>query len=253
MRSVLVLPLLAGLAASIPSPLQQPFGVQDEYQGDKVNVSLYVMSRCPDARLCENVFEGVIQKEGILDKINLDVGYIGKLNASAPLGVTCKHGTLECIGNAQQLCLYNHLPVDKAYAIVQCQNYPSDFPGSIGYLDSVKKCAKTVGVDWDQSGVGKCIERIKHNSTTTGDVEEELKRLGKEAKKLLRKNIKETYDRNVTTSCTIDISSTIRSGGRRRCVVDSGVWRGCDDGHTAQDFIRVIEEEYRNLQSKKDE
>ncbi|WWC99897.1 hypothetical protein V866_006806 [Kwoniella sp. B9012] len=252
MRSFFVLPFLAGLAASFPLHEQQPFSLQEQ-PGHKVNVSLYVMSRCPDARLCENVFQGVIQKEGILDKINLEVGYIGTPNTTAPLGVTCKHGLIECIGNAQQLCLYEHLSIDKAYAVVQCQNYPSDFPKSIGYEESIRKCIKTVGVDWDQSGVGKCIDRKIKSKEDEDDVEVELKKLGKQARKLLIENVQETYDRNISTSCTIDIASTVRSEGNRRCVVDNGIWRGCDDGHTAQDFIRVIEEEYKNLQSKKDE
>ncbi|WWC58803.1 uncharacterized protein I303_101347 [Kwoniella dejecticola CBS 10117] len=265
MRSVLTLPFLAGLATSLPSPAQQPFSLESDLAGERVNVSLYVMSRCPDARLCENVFQSVIQQEGILDKIDLNVGYIGTPNKTEPLGVTCKHGQIECIGNAHQICLYEHLPVDKAYAVVQCQNYPSTFPKEIGSVESIQKCVKTVGIDWVNSGVGKCIQGKNFNQTLEtpqkhkgkdkpeGGGDDEVKLLGKEATQLLKRNIKEVYDKGITTSCTIDIDSTVNKAGKRRCVVDGGVWKGCDDGHTAQDFIRVIEEEYKNLQSKKDE
>nr|XP_019015144.1 uncharacterized protein I206_01232 [Kwoniella pini CBS 10737]OCF53925.1 hypothetical protein I206_01232 [Kwoniella pini CBS 10737] len=194
------------------------------------------MSRCPDARICENVFESVIQKEGILDKIDLSIGYIGTPNKTEPLGVTCKHGQIECIGNSHQLCLYKHLPIDKAYAIIQCQNYPSSFPKEIGTIESIKKCVNTVGIDWIKSGIGKCIQ---------------IKKLGKEAKILLKENVQKVYEKGIKTSCTIDIDSTIEKYGKRRCIVDGGVWKGCDDGHTPQDFIRVIEEEYKNLQGKK--
>ncbi|WWC86469.1 uncharacterized protein L201_001346 [Kwoniella dendrophila CBS 6074] len=260
MRLFLVFPFLAGLVASLPSQIhQQPFGLMDEHQSSKVNVSLYVMSRCPDARLCEDVFDSVINKEGILDKIDLNIGYIGTPKKSEVLGVTCKHGLEECIGNAQQLCLLNHLPIDKSYSIIQCQNYPSSFPRDIGNLDSLKKCVDTVGgVDWEKSGLAKCIEGKSHSTTITNNDDKEdkekIKHLGKEAKKLLKKNINQTYEKEIKTSCTIDIDSTISGKqGRRRCIVDGGIWKGCDDGHTAQDFIRVIEEEHKNLQSKKDD
>ncbi|WWC66195.1 uncharacterized protein I206_100096 [Kwoniella pini CBS 10737] len=254
MRSLFALILLAGLAASSTLPAQQSFNV--ELSVPKVNVSLYVMSRCPDARICENVFESVIQKEGILDKIDLSIGYIGTPNKTEPLGVTCKHGQIECIGNSHQLCLYKHLPIDKAYAIIQCQNYPSSFPKEIGTIESIKKCVNTVGIDWIKSGIGKCIQSENFNQTSKSIInlktkDEEVKKLGKEAKILLKENVQKVYEKGIKTSCTIDIDSTIEKYGKRRCIVDGGVWKGCDDGHTPQDFIRVIEEEYKNLQGKK--
>ncbi|WVF70275.1 hypothetical protein IAT40_005064 [Kwoniella sp. CBS 6097] len=284
------LPLFASIltlgsvsVSAVPSQLQlqlrsqQPFETPGEPSkalddliskgNDRVNVSLYVMSRCPDARLCESVFQQVLKTDGILDKINFDVGYIGTLNKSEPLGVTCKHGPLECLGNAHQLCLFNHLPVSKFSAVLDCQNYPSSFPGNIGTIESVKGCVDTVGVDWVNSGVGACIEgKTKTKSHTEGlpfveetfdgetntdehqqSHEEKEPKLGEEAQQLLKESIRSTNEKGISTSCTIDIASTIVKGGQRRCVVDSGVWRGCDDGHTAQDFVRVIEAEYKNL------
>jgi len=44
----------------------------------------------------------------------------------------------------------------------------------------------------------------------------------------LLKNIKRTEERGVEKSCTIKIGSTMRDGGKRVCVVDGGVWKGCD-------------------------
>ncbi|WVR06078.1 hypothetical protein IAU60_003106 [Kwoniella sp. DSM 27419] len=252
MRSLITIALAA--VAVLAAPPQLPFDVSLESpssQPAKVNISMYVMSRCPDARMCEKVFQQVIETDGVLKKIDVDIGYIGQINKSEPLGVSCKHGPLECTGNAHQLCLYTHLPLKEFVAVVDCQNYYSSFPGDIGTLRSVKQCVKAVGIDWDDSGIGRCIEgkaRLIPSGPETEGQEEET--LGKEARKLLLANIRETQRRNVTTSCTIDIASTIVSGGTRRCVVDGGVWKGCDDGHTAQDFVRVIETEYEALNSK---
>ncbi|WRT64355.1 uncharacterized protein IL334_001287 [Kwoniella shivajii] len=268
--SLLAMQLLASTVCSSPTTYQRPFGVEQS-TGDRVNVSLYVMSRCPDARLCENVFESVIQQDGILDKINLNIGYIGTPNKSESLGVSCKHGSLECIGNAHQLCLLNSdtVSIKKAYDIIQCQNYPSSFPKEIGTLQSIKECVRAERLDWYESGIGHCIEgKTKEENRRWDEMEmdfsfsrgpvvddddddESTPKLGKRAKRLLLENIKQVYDKGIKTSCTIDIDSTIISHqGRRRCIVDGGVWKGCDDGHTPQDFVRVIEDEYENLKSQ---
>ena len=214
------------------------------------------------------MFEDVFATRGIPAKVSLQMGYIGTLNSSDPLGVTCKHGTLECLGNAHQLCLHKHLSLEDFYANVACQNYQS-LPGEIGHVEYTKQCAKASSVDWEESGVGRCIEHEQKHG------------LGKEARGLLRDNVRDTAERNVSMSCTIVIASTMVRGGERRCVVDGGVWTGCDvslisfrcgdarriikrswtilavrkglltmqDGHTASDFVRVIEAEYENLRS----
>lgn len=57
----------------------------------RVNVSLYAMSRCPDAvsylffefiaddqRMCEDVFGEVLKHEGIYEKVDLSIDFIGK-------------------------------------------------------------------------------------------------------------------------------------------------------------------------------
>ncbi|RXK39762.1 hypothetical protein M231_02955 [Tremella mesenterica] len=197
------------------------------------------MSRCPDARLCESVFADVLHTEGVLAKVNLDMHYIGELNSSSPLGVTCEHGPLECLGNLHQLCFFHHLPLDTFYAVLECFNY-ADFPTRIGELSLARSCADTVGVNWEESGVGECIGRGGEGCVDS----DKGCRIGKEGKKLLRTSVKETKELGVKTSCTIEIASRLKSGGMRGCVVDGGVWSGCDDGHTAADFVRVIEEEW---------
>ncbi|WVQ82718.1 hypothetical protein IAT38_004850 [Cryptococcus sp. DSM 104549] len=247
--------ITASLVAAAPPP-QIPFGNEHSVgkadDGGRVNISLSVMSRCPDARLCENVFGDVLRTDSILDKVSLSMHYIGTTNSSAPLGVTCKHGPAECLGNAHQLCWYEHLSLKQFVAAVECQNFPSSFPEDIGTVEFAKQCTETVGADWWESGVGECVEGKKKH----GEEEEEVKgeyRVGKEGKKLLQENVKETEKTGITTSCTIQIDSTLVGSGQRTCVVDGGVWRGCDDGHTAPDFVRVIEAEWKNLKSKEAE
>ncbi|CAJ0834957.1 8070_t:CDS:2 [Entrophospora sp. SA101] len=57
---------------------------------EKVLVDLFVMSRCPDAVVCE-------LKE-VNDIAIITTDYVANLNDSEKYGVTCKHGELECIG-----------------------------------------------------------------------------------------------------------------------------------------------------------
>jgi hypothetical protein len=178
------------------------------------------------------------------------------------------HGDIECAGNAHQLCLEKHLDLVEFYGTLSCMNY-GNFPGSIGSVALTRKCAETSGVNWWRSGVGRCIQgqRAEREGLAAQrfvqqshagkevlpedfDVEDEeapLEHLGREARRLLHHSIKRTHKADVTKSCTIDIVSTIKHDLRRRCIVDGGVWKGCDDGHTPADFARVIEKEWRSL------
>jgi len=162
------------------------------------------------------------------------------------------HGTQECLGNAHQLCLHEHLSLPDFYAVLSCMNYQTPFPSDIGKVSLARRCAQAVGVKWEDSGVAKCIE----------GKEGKRQGLAKEGYELLRENVEQTLEANVSKSCTIHIDSTIAKGGVRICQVDGGVWTGCDvsssrlmwasanaqDGHAASDFVRVIEEEWKKLQ-----
>jgi hypothetical protein len=97
-------------------------------------------------------------------------------------------------------------------------NYQTPFPSDIGKVTLARRCAQTVGVNWEDSGVAKCIE----------GKEGKRKGLAKEGYELLRDNVEQTLEANVSRSCTIKIDSTIAKGGVRTCQVDGGVWTGCD-------------------------
>lgn len=68
------------------------------------------MSRCPDAHACEassdRVFGSRSSQGVIRDLVQPELVFIGKLNnESVPFGVDCMHGSQECRGNVQTLCM----------------------------------------------------------------------------------------------------------------------------------------------------
>lgn len=65
-----------GAAYSLPpesSGVQRPF---TNINDTKVSVVLGVMSQCPDAILCESVFDRVLQRVG--DKVDLSLTFLGR-------------------------------------------------------------------------------------------------------------------------------------------------------------------------------
>ena len=60
-----------------------------------VRVDLFVMSKCPDAEVCEDMYDGVVAEVGSI--IDLHVNYIASINASTETGFTCMHGQSEVI------------------------------------------------------------------------------------------------------------------------------------------------------------
>lgn len=150
------------------------------------------------------------------------------LNNSDPLGVTCKHGSLECIGNAHELCLVKHLDPAQWYAALACLNFESPFPGKIGDVELTRRCVEATKLDWWGSGVGQCIQGKKAKKDD-GQKAKKTNHLGKEARGLLLENVARTEQTSVTKSCTIVIDSTAGRGSTNRtCVIDGGAWIGCD-------------------------
>ncbi|EPQ59906.1 hypothetical protein GLOTRDRAFT_24398, partial [Gloeophyllum trabeum ATCC 11539] len=193
----------------------------------KVPVTLGVMSRCPDALLCESVFDRVVTV--VPDKIDFNLSYLGKLNDSEPdFGVTCMHGPDECAGNIQQLCVAKYQPLAKWWQFVQCNNYQGR--PQIGKPEVALKCAKAAKIEWEGSDIAGCA-----GSDASGKAEEGIE--------LLRQSVKETERLNIKKSCTIMIN------GNKVCVRD-GAWKECEAGHDPKDFIRQINEEYRHLNSR---
>ncbi|KAI9001439.1 hypothetical protein BD414DRAFT_474639 [Trametes punicea] len=190
----------------------------------KVPVVLGVMSRCPDAMLCETVFDHVLER--VADKVDLSLTFIGTLNASEPdFGVTCKHGPEECAGNVQELCAIKYAPTQRWWSFVQCLNFQGR--SEIGKPEKALQCAKTTGLDWANSGVGSCA-----GMDGSGKAEEGVR--------LLQQSVTNTQKMDIEKSCTVMINE------RPVCIHD-GTWKECEGGHTPKDFIRQIEEEYNKL------
>ncbi|KAH9060891.1 hypothetical protein EDB87DRAFT_1808038 [Lactarius vividus] len=193
----------------------------------RVPVTLGVMSRCPDALLCETLFDKVIPK--VAEKIDLSLAFIARLDSSdSEFGVTCPHGRDECAGNVQQLCAAKYTPMKTWWEFVTCQNYEGK--DRIGRPDVALKCARTAKIDWNDSEVGRCAG-------------EDGSGTGEEGVRLLQENIKVAKALGIIKSCTIVIN------GEKVCVHD-GTWKDCENGHEIKDFIRQIESEYRKLNGR---
>jgi len=190
----------------------------------RVPVTLGVMSRCPDALLCETLFDSVIPR--VAKKIDLALAYVATFNGSDPdFGATCMHGPDECAGNVQQLCVAKHTPMRTWWEFVMCQNYQGR--GRIGSPDVAQMCARTHNIDWEESGVGQCIGLDGSGK-------------GREGVQLLHDSIRFTKSLGITTSCTVVINK------QKVCIHDE-IWQRCENGHEVKDFVDQIEDEYQKL------
>ncbi|CAO3572472.1 unnamed protein product [Mortierella alpina] len=190
-----------------------------------VDLTLFVMSRCPDARTCEDTFSHVLETKN-LPAVNLSLSYFGKvINRSGKVSVECMHGALECEGNKQQLCFRKFFPDrEKWFAYVLKMNAQPSRVGDVAY-------AREVG----EATVGK--------SALLDNVEECAG--GQEGLDLLIASVKYTESQGAKASCTVFLNN------KKRCVVDGGVWRECPGGSTVPDFVRSIEEASTPLQQAK--
>lgn len=212
------------LAHDVSPESYDAFGLQ------RVNVTLAVMSRCPDALACEAAFDKVLDR--VNSKTRLTMSYIGSIenDKHSKYGASCMHGDQECTGNIQQLCVQDALDPVRAgedfdlspsaaqkrwWNFLQCQNFAG--LSKIGDEELAQRCLRVVdGPAWEKDGIAKCVH-------------------GKQGRKLLQNSIKASKHSNLTTSCTI-----VFEGGKK-CVRDGGAWKNCDLGHEPADFINEIE------------
>ncbi|KAK3840912.1 MAG: hypothetical protein J3R72DRAFT_446632 [Linnemannia gamsii] len=250
--SFLALALMSS-SADIGVQANTPFIIEKS----PVDITLFVMSQCPDAMKCENTFSQVFQAEG-LPEINPALSYIGSIDQTESFTnttfdlltstsattittevtkVTCKHGPLECAGNTQQLCFRDVFPDYKVWVpFVTTMN--SWQPRRIGEPRYAREVAEKVlelnlkqgkGLSGRVQGV-----RSKEQEALLDEVDECSG--GQRGFNLLVKSVQNTLDHGVGTSCTVFIDN------KKRCVVDGGVWRECPGGYSIDDFVRSIKD-----------
>ncbi|GAA5954451.1 hypothetical protein JCM10213_003049 [Rhodosporidiobolus nylandii] len=264
--SLLTIPAVA-LAVPAPAPVQLPFlgsspttatskALQLQLQHARpVHVQLGVMSRCPDAQLCEAVWDRVleakVQLEGrgtveVGELVRMDMVYIARENSTAPYGgVQCMHGDLECRGNVQQLCAAKHWATasgeregeiaemvgglkekqgyEEWWNFVQCLNYGDT--SEIGTDKKARECARVVKRDYSPT-LSTCIGPASHP--------------GAEGRALLLASLREAEKLDVRKSCTVLIE------GRQVCIHDS-TWKSCPIGHEVADFAKAVKDEFFRL------
>ncbi|KAF9583165.1 hypothetical protein BGW38_010117 [Lunasporangiospora selenospora] len=214
-----------------------------------VDVTLFVMSRCPDAMKCERTFGEVFKAED-LPPVNLELSYIGAIDqtttyqtrfdsgvqkgdlvstsssltsqATTVTTVSCKHGPEECAGNTQQLCFKKYFPDHHVwFSFVAAMNQRPFMIGNPSYAIRIGETVLREKGLWNDDNQSLLMQSIHCSG-------------GKEGFDLLVASVQRTVDKSVTTSCTVFIDH------KKRCVVDGGVWRECPEGFQVADFVRSI-------------
>ena len=189
-----------------------PMLVLERSRDDRPSVILHVMSKCPDAVLCEQLFDRVLQQIGNSSTIDFSLQYIA--DTANPAAIQCKHGDEECIGNKQQLCARQLFP--SWFAFVLCSN--TDYRNIPSNSDQCFKDTISQSPD-DMTRFNDCVMT--------------------EGSQLLRDSADASKVKGISTSCSIEINNKVV------CVHD-GVWRDCPNGHSVQDFVQLILEKKLN-------
>ncbi|KAG0028002.1 hypothetical protein BGZ81_005107 [Podila clonocystis] len=221
MRTLIVVSALFTLASIVQA--NRPLSLA---QSTPVDVTLFVMSRCPDAMKCEATFAKVFAAPSLVP-VNPTLSFIGSIErtvntstTSVTTTVTCKHGPEECAGNIQQLCFQKQHPDHRVWVpfVVGMNSWR---PRRIGELQYVRDVANRIGGvasdEYKLTLVEQCAQ-------------------GPEGHELLVQSVQNTLDHQVGTSCTVFIDN------KKRCVVDGGVWRECPGGFQVADFVQTINE-----------
>jgi len=197
-RAILPTPPTVDESIDMPSAAASP-----------VRVDFYVMSKCPDAKFCENLWGPALSPLSSI--ITADMNYFGEDNGGGAFN--CMHGASECEGNVQQLCVKNMTsPSLKWMDFAICQ---SSTQGSIPH--NAKDCAKQLQLDYDV---------IDHCAT------------GPLGRQLFSESIAKRKASGATKSCTLQLDD------RTWCVRD-GVFKSCNEGNTAADLTKAICERYQ--------
>ncbi|CAF0818738.1 unnamed protein product [Rotaria sordida] len=171
-----------------------------------VRVDFYVMSKCPDARVCELLFAPILLKLSSI--INFTVSYIAQGKSSDEF--TCMHGPEECLGNKQQLCVQHMCSQTTLIKFLQCQSKNFDNIPNNGE---------------------QCVKEVSDNTLKWSDIDTCVK--SNKANELFHKSLEKTRSASAKKSCTIYLN------GKDWCTHD-GVWYGCSEGYDEKSLIKAI-------------
>ncbi|WIA36172.1 hypothetical protein OEZ86_007516 [Tetradesmus obliquus] len=173
------------------------------------------MSKCPDAVYVENLLDPVLQElKGILALNMRMVPGEKKTDGS----YACKHGTTECAGNIQDLCVQQYTRVPQRYnwlyKFVMCCNSKDMY--CIGDLETATTCLKEAKIpDVAATKIMSCIADP-----------------GKD--EMLQRDLRNTAALGVQKSCTIKVE------GKYICLRDGGQWKDCPGGTNPEDFKAIF-------------
>ncbi|CAF4902120.1 unnamed protein product [Rotaria sp. Silwood1] len=171
-----------------------------------VRVDFFVMSKCPDARKCELLFAPTLLKLSSI--INFTVSFIAhekNLNE-----ITCMHGSNECLGNKQQLCVQSMCSQTTLIKFLQCQS----------------KQMENIPDNGEQ-----CVKELSDNTLKWSDIDTCVK--SNKANELFHKSLEKTRSASAKKSCTMHLN------GKFWCMHD-GTWYGCTEGRDEKSLIKAI-------------
>lgn len=151
---------------------------------DKVKLDFYVMSKCPDAELCEKQFQTAIHSLNPI--IDFHLNYIAREEDNGSFH--CMHGPTECLGNTQQLCA----------RYVQ-EQMKTPLANSLAWFDfAVCQSQTRTRIP---SNARDCASRFKLNYTAIDECSNSNK-----AHSLMLQSVSNTVRANETYSCTMTIN-----------------------------------------------
>ncbi|KAA8894203.1 hypothetical protein FN846DRAFT_975351 [Sphaerosporella brunnea] len=191
----------------------------------KVPLEIHIMSQCPDAVDCvHDLLSPALPS--ISNITSFTLSFIG---TATSVGVACKHGPTECLGNMLHLCGAalssppSPPPVERYWGFTEC--LLQDYGRRVGQKAFVKNCAERHGSGWGFDEVNRCVS----SEDEDGGFE------------LLRKSVERSRSAGVSTSCTVRLQEEVV------CVRDGGVWRECAMGHRPEDLVRAVRERWEKM------
>ncbi|CAF1027895.1 unnamed protein product [Didymodactylos carnosus] len=177
-----------------------------EQSNEPVHVDFYVMSKCPDAKLCETKFADTLIKLSSI--INFTVNFIA--TEPKPNEFECMHGNDECTGDKQQLCVQHLASQTVLLKFLQCQSETI-----LNIPDNAEKCLTDTSLKY--SDVKTCVDE--------------------QGNLLLHNSIQRTVASKVKNSCTMYLNNKFW------CKHD-GVWTNCAEGNDETSLITAICKRY---------